>query len=198
MTQPRTICSVPSCEGHTVARSWCHAHWRRWRLYGDPLPEAPIRRHPPMPDRFWAKVRRVGECWEWAGVHRFDNYGQFGIGGQMRLAHRIAWELTNGPIPDGLYVCHHCDNPPCVRPDHLFLGTARDNALDMLAKGRQGYTGSPGEQNHQAKLTASQVRAIRRRYARGGISQRALAQEYGVTQTTIGRAIRGECWSEVA
>ena len=88
--------------------------------------------------RFWAKVRKTDGCWLWtAGTFaRRYGYGQFGLNGHPHKAHRLAWEFTNGPIPEGLSVLHHCDNPPCVNPAHLFLGTRGDNTRDMMMKGR--------------------------------------------------------------
>lgn len=82
---------------------------------------------------FWSMVAKSDGCWVWTGTRWSTGYGRL-VGG--RAAHRVAWELTNGPIPRGLLVCHHCDNPPCCRPDHLFLGTSKDNAMDASAKGR--------------------------------------------------------------
>lgn len=87
--------------------------------------------------RFWAYVQPSTGCWQWNGPMREqDGYGFFTLGGRRLSAHRVSWELHHGSIPDGFYICHHCDNPPCVRPDHLFLGTVRDNVDDMIAKGR--------------------------------------------------------------
>lgn len=91
-------------------------------------------------ERFWAKVDLSGECWVWtgsrAGGTKVGGYGRFYLHGRVMPAHRRAWELTSGPIADGLLVLHRCDNPPCVRPDHLFLGSYRDNMLDASAKNR--------------------------------------------------------------
>lgn len=86
---------------------------------------------------FWSHVRKDPGCWEWQGYVGPDGYGQGHLGMKRGHAQRIAWELTNGPIPDGMFVCHRCDNRICVRPDHLFLGTALDNIRDMDRKGRR-------------------------------------------------------------
>lgn len=87
--------------------------------------------------RFWSHVDRSGNCWTWTASRNPDGYGRVYMHGKHgQLAHRIAWELTNGEIPDGLFVCHHCDNPSCVRPDHLFIGTCDDNHKDKARKGR--------------------------------------------------------------
>ena len=88
--------------------------------------------------RFWAKVQKSDGCWPWTASVNVAGYGLFNPGGRSSsvLAHRWAWEQANGSIPTGLFICHHCDTPACVRPDHLFLGTARDNTHDMLRKGR--------------------------------------------------------------
>jgi hypothetical protein len=91
-------------------------------------------------ERFWMKVQKSNGCWEWTAYRDPDGYGRFGWARKRRseniLAHRVSWELHYGPIPEGLWICHHCDNPSCVRPDHLFLGDRSMNMKDCAAKGR--------------------------------------------------------------
>lgn len=102
----------------------------------------------PLADRFWEKVRKTDGCWEWLAYTCKFGYGRIGgVRGQVLDAHRVSWELHNGPIPEGICVLHHCDNPPCTNPDHLFLGTLSDNLADMYAKGRQGPRGLSGPKN---------------------------------------------------
>lgn len=107
-----------------------------------------------LEDRFWSKVAIIDDetsCWEWQASRFSTDYGQFQRGGRPHLAHRIAWVLKNGEIPDGLCVCHQCDNPLCVRPEHLWLGTHQDNSNDCVAKDRQAQGSSHGSKLHPEK-----------------------------------------------
>jgi hypothetical protein len=145
--------------------------------------------------RFWAKVFRQEEgCWEWTGAFRTGGYGHLNVGGRFRAAHRHSWELHNGPIPEGMLVCHHCDNRKCVRPDHLFLGTYSDNALDREQKGR----GRPqaGEWNPNKKLTEGGVWEILRRLANGE-SATSVSRDFGIGPTQTRRIRDGESWGHL-
>lgn len=140
--------------------------------------------------RFWRKVRVTPGCWEWLGGRFSRGYGRFAAEPTLSVrAHRYAWEVMNGPIPAGLIVCHHCDNPICVNHAHLFLGTHKDNAEDRDRKGRTADR--RGERHHLAKLSVDDVKAIR-----GSDEPHAvLANTYGVHVRHIGRVRRAENWS---
>lgn len=120
-----------------------------------------MRKPLPIAERYWRLTKTGPGCWIWQGNRNQLGYGQFRVGrkGPVMTAHRVAWEIHNGPIPDGLIVMHQCDNPPCVNPDHLRVGTHKDNAQDCVAKGRRAKTHKP--HSRVLKLTDDQVRAIR-------------------------------------
>jgi hypothetical protein len=186
----------------------------------------------PVEDRFWAKVeQRTGhfwdgtECWDWTAKRNKQGYGQFYLSNPERtvLAHRLAYELQCGPIPAGLDVCHHCDRPACIRGEHLFPGTNKENMEDCVAKGRiaRGETNASrlypervprgethawrkhpelvmrGERNPASKLTATIVREVRMRHAREKVSAYRLAREYGVSKQAILAVLHRETWRHV-
>ena len=152
--------------------------------------------------RFWPKVDRSGgdgACWEWRAARSTLGYGQFWVRtgrgvrrGSMQQAHRVSWVIAYGAIPDGLDVCHHCDNPACCNPRHLFLGTAKDNMQDCVRKGRKPR----GEAIARGKLTARDVLTMRVDYT-GGASFRSIAIRYQIDEQSARRAVIGENWGHV-
>lgn len=146
---------------------------------------------------FWNRVDRRGddECWEWRGRLNEDGYGKLRFRSDDWAAHRLSWFLCFGEIPEGMCVLHHCDNPKCVNPVHLFLGTHADNMRDMAQKGRRKHIGC-GEDNSSAKLTVSDVRCIHELRARGA-TQQAIADRFEVTQAHVSRILLGHVWENV-
>jgi hypothetical protein len=141
---------------------------------------------------------QVGECREWQRSRNDDGYGRLTFEGKRDKAHRVAYVLAKGPVPDGLCVCHTCDNPPCCNPAHLFLGTKNENNLDKQAKGRaRGGGANPnpvrGSSHGQAKLTDHEVMAIRAAWAKGE-QQTTLARQHGVSLSTVHLIVHRKHW----
>lgn len=162
---------------------------------------------PPDPAsfRFWKHVLVVdGDgCWEWLASKDVGGYGAFTCEGKSWKAHRFSWVMENGPIPEGLVVCHRCDNPGCVRPSHMFIGTVADNNHDRDAKGRtaRGDTCEPalrprGSRCGTAKLTEQQVVEIRR-LGSARMKRQAIADMFNVSIATIERVLARTCWKHV-
>lgn len=142
--------------------------------------------------RFWAKVQKGDECWEWTSSLNNQGYGTIGIHWKHHLAHRVSFMVANGPFPKRLKVLHKCDNPKCVRPDHLFLGTMKDNTKDCEQKDRN----CRGSRSHKAKVSEEDVLRMRALY-HAGTPMRTLVAEFGLTQATISVALRGLKWKHV-
>ena len=138
-------CSIEGCEKKCHGRGYCPAHYWKWRKYGDPLGSA--ARTPPEV-RFWAKVNKSGECWEWTGSRHPDGYGQFWPGIKSGKAHRFSYELAKGPIPKGAQVDHICHNRACVNPDHLRLVNHKQNVENRVGARRDNKTGIRGVGYH--------------------------------------------------
>lgn len=147
-------------------------------------------------ERFWARVEKQGieECWEWQGAQNCG-YGiltmRFPGGRDQWRAHRLSWTLHFGAIPENRFVCHKCDNPGCVNPHHLFLGTGADNMNDAKIKGRTTI----GEKHPGVKLSEKEVLEIRKKYATGSFLQRDLGTEFGIAETTVSQIILGKIWT---
>jgi hypothetical protein len=170
----------------------------------------------PPADRFWEFVQKSESCWLWLGKPNGHGYGRFSIMRKVVLAHRYSWELAHGTVPAGLWVLHHCDNPPCVNPAHLWLGTHGDNMRDMVAKGRNGAITHPeriargdrgsahlhpesrprGENHPHATFTEAQVLDIKRRLV-DGERRLALAAAYRVSRGAIDGIASGRTWGHL-
>jgi hypothetical protein len=167
----------------------------------------PPKPKPTLEDRFWSKVDRSGPCWLWTASTHANGYGAFGIGNKKHYAHRVSYELAYGVIPPGLFVLHHCDNPPCVRPEHLFLGRDADNVSDMIAKGRNSHGESHsdrmratiprGENHHDAVLTPEDVREIRHRFETGLNTINELAAAYNYSRGSMWKICRRKIWTHI-
>lgn len=141
-------------------------------------------------ERFWSHVDRTGECWLWLLSKDRKGYGYCMYQGKVRKAHRVAWAIAHGELPPSeLFACHRCDNPSCVRPSHIFLGTTAENMADMRQKGRS----ATGERQGSAKLKASDVGEIWALMS-AGVSQADLARKFGVDPKTISHIKHGLTW----
>jgi hypothetical protein len=150
----------------------------------------------PLDARFWEKVLKTESCWIWTASKDTHGYGKVRYGGKNIRAHRTSWEMRFGPLPPGLYVLHDCpsgDNPACVNPDHLWLGTQVDNMRDASRKGRIYCGGTHGEENGRSKLTKADVLEIRR-LAVSGVSPKELSSVYLVCVSSINRVISRRSW----
>jgi hypothetical protein len=135
----------------------------------------PTPRYDSLAEALWSRVRKTEGCWEWTGSQLRRRYGIFSFRGTNHYAHRTAWELAFGPIPADKRVLHRCDNPPCCRPDHLFLGTQSENLLDMMAKGRRIY---PTKHSDKVVSHVRELLAL-------GLSCNAIGIQLGISDSTV-------------
>ena len=145
--------------------------------------------------RFWSKVKKTRTCWLWTGCIDKDGRGRFGVKKKNRSAARFSWFISNGTIPDGFYVLHHCDVPPCVNPKHLYIGTQLDNMQDMVKRGRQAN--QRGMNNGNCKLTEATVKRIKRLW-KSGCSRAHIVKITGVKWYNVDNIVCERRWTHIA
>jgi hypothetical protein len=192
------ICTVNTCEKPIIARGLCTTHYKRWSRNGH-LGVNCYKGETDVKSFLMSKCVKNGACWEWSGSLDGNGYGlSMSALPNERLVHRISWIVFNGkkiPKSDsyhGVCVLHKCDNPSCFNPDHLFLGTHKDNMADRDKKGRHMH----GESHYEAKLNDNIVMDIKHKL-RDGVSGTILADEYNVTQGTISHIKNGRIWKHI-
>ena len=194
------VCPAAGCESASdpkAGRGYCKAHYYRWKRYGDASAPRHHSAKAPLADRL-ARRLQLDEstgCLEWTGALGDRGYGTIRSSEapyRARFTHRVAWEMANGPIPEGMFVCHRCDNRRCCNPAHLFLGTPKDNTQDMIAKGRKPV----GSRTPNAQLTEADVTQIRALRADGWTYDR-IAERFGIQSRNVGTICRGQSWKHV-
>lgn len=192
--QDLSVCCIKGCDSKVIALGLCTLHYRRNRKYGSPVAtqwHSGTARNVSVEERFMQRVKKTGGCWLWIAGKDSDGYPSFRAqinGVPHKRGHRAEYAMFKGDIGEGLQVCHSCDNPGCVNPDHLFLGTIDDNMKDKAAKGRSRVP--KGAESVHAVLTEEQAQAIlldARPYT-------AIAADYGVSASTIGSIKNRESW----
>lgn len=194
------VCSVDDCRSKHFGKGFCFKHYRRWKVHGNPLMVAIGGKSGRTIDqRLWNRVVVDNKgCWNWTGTKDTKGYGSIRFNKKGYWVHRFAWQLTYGEIPVSLMVCHRCDNPSCINPAHLFLGTAKDNSIDMMQKNRGGKGRFiRGHLPYNTKFTEEVIREIRSRYSKEAVTQTQLAQYYGTSQGHITNIVNGRAWSRV-
>lgn len=177
-------CDIEGCGKDVLAKGLCSRHYYRQKRGGNP--QVKSLKEKTLAERFWEKVDKSGACWEWKGSRDSRGYGSLKVGSKMVKAHRTSWEMHRGPLT-GEHVLHKCDNPSCVNPDHLFIGTHTDNMQDMKQKGRL-------KQRNNVKLKEWQVGEIRKLLKT--MTHRQIAFLYKVSKATITAISTGRNWRD--
>jgi len=192
------LCKVEGCNQEKRKLDYCQKHYQRVKKYGSP--ETRKWSQAPLEERFWMRVdkRSNDECWEWTGQRLSSGYGRISLGKKSEGsegAHRVSWLLANKglSIPKGMHVMHSCDNPGCVNPRHLSIGTPKENSQDMINKGRKRTYAPVGNENGKALITPEIVKQIRVSTE----SHAALARQFFVSPSCIRGVRTGRTWSHV-
>lgn len=188
------MCRVEKCDKVIYARGLCHMHYQRDRRYGNPL--AGEKNHASPEERFWRFVEKHEGCWKWTG-NKASGYGRLAVGAKSDgyfLAHRFSWELHNKQkIPEGMVVMHKCDNPECTNPEHLSIGTLKENTKDMISKGRKKTVVSIGVSNGQSLLDEEKVKFIRQ----SNLSHAEVGRILNVSASCVRNVRIGRTWTHI-
>lgn len=189
-------CSMDGCEKEVVSRGFCGTHYMRWRKHGDAAKVSRVAlKGKGLRDRYECQAIKKDGCWDWSGHKDKKGYGRIMVDGKIRLAHRVSWELHERLLKPGEQVLHRCDNPSCTNPEHLFVGSQKDNIRDMWAKGRAkpGKINSVGSANGSSRLTSDDVYAIRASKE----PTRYLAAFYGIHPTHVWNIRARRSWKHL-
>lgn len=179
-------CTVEGCKGKHNGHGLCAKHLHRLKKHGSTELKT-------IEERFHDSYipEPMSGCWLWTGTSNTQGYGTFYANGRLHIAHRFSWELHNGPIPEGMLACHHCDTPPCVNPDHLFVGTHKDNAQDSLKKGR--HSRANGDHWNRSSITWDDIPKIKE-LKEQGLTYEEIGKQYGVGPTCIYDICKNRSW----
>jgi hypothetical protein len=190
-------CKYDGCNQLAKSRGFCQKHYKRLMKHGNSDPRK--NSHEPLVVRFWMFVdkKEADDCWNWTGNIQSNGYGRFSVGSKedgSDGAHRVSWRLANNQdIPKGMHIMHKCDNPSCVNPNHLTIGTAKQNTQDMIRKGRKKTIAPLGTENGKSLLDAEKVLLIRS----SNLNHAALGRQLGVSPNCV-RGVRiGRTWSHI-
>lgn len=188
------LCSIDECKNPSYVLGLCNMHYIR-NYRNKPINEKSWYQLSPK-ERLnkFIKIDDEKKCWLWVGGKNRKGYGSIHFNGKNRIAHRMSYELYVGEIPCGVLVCHHCDTPSCVNPEHLFLGTDLDNSNDKFSKGR--HKSSPGQSNGNSKLTNDEVRCIKKRL-KVGTKVSEISKQYHISETNIYYIKKEKTWSHI-
>jgi hypothetical protein len=185
-------CSIIECPRGAVAKGFCQLHYRRNKVIDT------VKYPNSIKHNFWDCFDKgIGEdpCWNWTRSKSKQGYGTIRVNGKMFKVHRYSWILTYGAIPAGVLVCHRCDNTSCGNPRHLFLGTALDNNLDKMRKGRSARL--KGEDNPRSSLSTELVQTMKNMFASGKYTQKDIYRHFALPQTTVWNILRGKTWKHI-